>query len=129
VSGSLWGLFAVLTKGVVNQFGAGIWTVLCTPELYVWVVVVVAATAYEQSAFRAGSLTASLPTVTVAEPIVASVLGVVVLAETLNASGVGWIGLGVAMAVMVVATAQLARSQATAPQPDESAPGGATALA
>jgi drug/metabolite transporter (DMT)-like permease len=123
VSGSLWGLFAVLTKGVVDQLGAGIWPLLRTPELYVWVVVVIAATAYEQSAFRAGSLTASLPTVTVAEPVIASVLGVVVLAETLNTNDVGWIGLGVAIAVMVVATAQLARSQAAAAQPGTSASG------
>jgi hypothetical protein len=51
------------------------------------------------------------------------------LAETLNTNDVGWIGLGVAMAVMVVATAQLARSQATAVQSGASTPGRTTALA
>ena len=129
VSGSLWGLFAVLTKGVVDQLGNGIWPLLRAPELYVWVVAIVAATAYEQSAFRAGSLTASLPTVTVAEPIIAGVLGIVVLAETLNTNDVGWVLLGVAIVVMVVATAQLARTQATAAQPGDSAPDTATAVA
>ena len=34
---------------------------------------------FQQSAFCAGALTASLPTLTVAEPVVASVLGVIVL--------------------------------------------------
>ncbi len=46
VSGSLWGLFAVLTKGVVDRLGDGIWALLKTPELYAWVVVAVAATAW-----------------------------------------------------------------------------------
>ncbi|HME77799.1 MAG TPA: DMT family transporter [Mycobacterium sp.] len=121
VSGSLWGLFAVLTKGVVDQLGLGIWALLRAPELYVWVVVAIAATAWEQSAFRAGALTASLPTVTIAEPVVGSVLGVAVLGETLNTNDVGWVVLGVAIAVMVVATAQLARSEAAAAaQPGDS---------
>ena len=34
VSGSLWGLFAVLTKGVVDRLGDGLWALLKTPELY-----------------------------------------------------------------------------------------------
>jgi drug/metabolite transporter (DMT)-like permease len=37
VSGSLWGLFAVLTKGVVDRLGDGFWALLKTPELYPWV--------------------------------------------------------------------------------------------
>ena len=38
MSGSLWGLFSVLTKGVVDQLGHGILPLLRTPELYVWAV-------------------------------------------------------------------------------------------
>ena len=120
LSGSLWGLFSVLTKGVVDQLGHGIWAVLRTPEVYVWGVLAIAATAWEQSAFRAGPLTASLPAVTVSEPVVAAVLGVTVLGETLNTNDVGRIGLGVAAAVMAAATVALARSQAAAaPQPGD----------
>jgi drug/metabolite transporter (DMT)-like permease len=114
MSGSLWGLFSVLTKGVVDQLDRGIPALLRTPELYVWAVVAVAATAWEQSAFRAGPLTASLPAVTVAEPFVGSVLGVVVLGETLNTNGVGMVALGVSVAVMAAATVALAHSQAAA---------------
>ncbi len=91
MSGSLWGLFSVLTKGVVDQLDHGIPALLRMPELYVWVVVAIAATAWEQSAFRAGPLTASLPAVTVSEPIVGSVLGIAVLGETLNTNTVGWV--------------------------------------
>lgn len=114
VSGSLWGLFAVLTKGVVGRLGHGIEAVLASPELYAWALVAVAATAWQQSAFRAGSMAASLPTMTVAEPIVGSVLGIFVLGETLRPGDAGWFVLIVAVAAMVVATAALARGEVTA---------------
>jgi drug/metabolite transporter (DMT)-like permease len=112
VSGALWGLFAVLTKGVVDRLDDGLLALLRTPELYVWALVAIAGTAYQQSSFRAGSLTASLPTMTVAEPVVGSVLGVVVLGETLRPGDAGWLTLFVAVGVMVVATAALARGEA-----------------
>lgn len=44
VSGSLWGLFAVLTKGVVGELGNGIGDLLRTPELYAWALVALAGT-------------------------------------------------------------------------------------
>jgi len=112
VSGALWGIFAVLTKGVVSRLDDGIVELLRTPELYVWVLVAVAGTAWQQFSFRAGTLTASLPTMTVTEPLVASVLGVVVLGEALRPGDAGWLTLVVAVAIMVVATAALARGEA-----------------
>lgn len=112
VSGALWGIFAVLTKGVVDRLDDGLWPLLRTPELYVWALVAVAGTAVQQSSFRSGVLTASLPTMTVAEPVVGSVLGVVVLGEMLRPGDAGWLTLIVAVAVMVVATAALARGEA-----------------
>jgi len=114
VSGALWGLFAVLTKGVVDRLDDGLLALVRTPELYVWALVAIAGTAYQQASFRAGSLTASLPTMTVAEPVVGSVLGIVVLGETLRPGDAGWLTLFVAVGVMVVATAALARGEATA---------------
>lgn len=112
VSGALWGVFAVLTKGVVDRLDDGLWALLRTPELYVWAVVAIAGTAYQQASFRAGSLTASLPTMTVTEPFVGSVLGVVVLGEALRPGDEGWFTLIVAVVAMVVATAALARGEA-----------------
>jgi drug/metabolite transporter (DMT)-like permease len=112
VSGALWGLFAVLTKGVVDRLDDGVWPLLRTPELYAWALVAIAGTAWQQSAFRAGSLTASLPTMTVAEPVVGSVLGVVVLGETLHPGDAGWFTLVITVIVMVTATAALARGEA-----------------
>jgi drug/metabolite transporter (DMT)-like permease len=112
VSGALWGLFAVLTKGVVDRLDDGLWVLLRTPELYVWVLVAIAGTAWQQSSFRAGSLTASLPTMTVTEPVVGSVLGIFVLGETLRPGDAGWLTLIAAVAVMIVATVALARGEA-----------------
>lgn len=120
MSGSLWGLFSVLTKGVVDQLEHGIPALLRIPEVYAWVALAIAATAWEQSAFRAGPITASLPAVTVAEPIVGSVLGVTVLGETLRTNGVGLVALGFSVAAMAAATIALARSQAAfAPAGDQ----------
>ncbi|NTY58638.1 DMT family transporter [Mycolicibacterium sphagni] len=113
VSGSLWGLFAVLTKGVVGRLDHGIEAVLISPELYAWALVAVAATMWQQSSFRAGSMAASLPTMTVAEPIVGSILGIFVLGETLRPGDAGWFLLIVAVAAMVFATAALARGEVT----------------
>ena len=124
VSGSLWGLFAVLTKGVVDRIDvgswAGVWRLLRTPELYVWAGVGVLGTATQQSSFRAGSLTASLPTMTVTEPMVAAALGIAVLGETLRPGDAGLVTLVAAVVAMVVATGALARGEATATSRDAS---------
>src|SRR4051812_21775734 len=117
VSGSLWGVFAVLTKGVVDQLDDGLLALLRTPELYAWALVAIAGTAWQQSSFRAGTMTASLPAMTVAEPVVGSVLGIVVLGETLKTDDAGWLVLGLAVVAMVVATVSLARGEVLAGEP------------
>lgn len=113
-SGGLWGVFTVLTKGVVDQLDDGVWEMLHSPELYAWLTIFVTAAAWQQSAFHAGSLTASLPTMTMAEPVVAALLGVIALGETLDTGGGGRIALVVAVIAMAVATGALARSEAAA---------------
>lgn len=116
VSGALWGVFAVLTKAVVGRLDVTSWDgvveLVRTPELYAWAVVAVAGTVMQQASFGAGALTASLPTMTITEPMVACALGVVALGETLRPGEVGWFTLVVAVIVMVAATAELARGQA-----------------
>jgi drug/metabolite transporter (DMT)-like permease len=112
VSASSWALFAVLTKGVVAALDDGPGSVLGTPELYAWILVALVGTVFQQSSFRASALTASLPTMTVVEPVVASVLGVTVLGETLDVSGPEMFALVAAVAVVIVATAALARGEA-----------------
>jgi drug/metabolite transporter (DMT)-like permease len=114
VSGALWGIFAVLTKGVVHRLGEGSWAVFVSPELYAWLLVALGGFTWEQSAFRAGALTASMPTLQVSQPVVAALLGVVVLGETLNTGRGGMVALIVAVLVVAAATAELARVDAVA---------------
>lgn len=112
VSGTLWGVFAVLTKGVVHLLADGIGPLLRSPELYAWAAVAVAGTAWQQSSFRAGALTASLPAMAIAEPLVASVLGVVVLGESLRPGDAGWVLLAIAIVAVVASVLGLARTEA-----------------
>ncbi len=112
VSGSLWGVFAVLTKGVVQLLGEGVGPLLRSPELYGWALAALAGTAYQQSSFRAGAMTASLPAMAISEPIVASVLSVVLLGETMRPGDAGWLLLTAAIVATAVSVAALARGEA-----------------
>ena len=56
---------------------------------------------------------------TVTEPVVASLLGVTVLGETLGADGPQLIALAVAVLVVIVATTALARGEAESMKADE----------
>lgn len=112
VAGFSLAVFAVLTKGVVDALGDGFGVLVCAPELYVWIPTALAGMIFQQSSFRAGALTASMPTVIVAEPMVASVLGVIVLGETLHATGPKIFALAAAVLVVIVATWALAQGKA-----------------
>ncbi|HEX7321460.1 MAG TPA: DMT family transporter [Mycobacterium sp.] len=114
VSGTLWGVFAVPTKGVMAQLDHGVAAAVRAPELYAWLVVAAGGFAWEQLAFRAGALTASMPTLEVTQPVVGASLGMVVLGETLNTGPAGMAALAVAAVVMTVATVELARGGAPA---------------
>lgn len=114
VSGSLWGVFAVLTKEVVARLGEGGFVVVRTPESYACVLVALGGFVWSQSAFRAGPLTAPMPALEMSQPVVAAVLGVVVLGETLDTSRTGMIALAAAAVVMALAIFQPARVDAAA---------------
>jgi hypothetical protein len=112
VAGSSLALFAVLTKGAVGAFSGGFGALLRAPEAYALIPAALAGMIFQQSSFRAGALTASLPTVTVAKPVVASLLGVLVLGETLDADGPEVVVLIAAAVVVIVSTIALARGEA-----------------
>ncbi len=120
-SASSWALFAVFTKALVDVCDGGVWALLRAPELYGWALVAVLGTVFQQSSFRASSLTASLPTMTVAEPLLASLLGVTVLGETLDADGVELFVLIAAVTMVVIATTALARGEAATTAASEEA--------
>jgi drug/metabolite transporter (DMT)-like permease len=112
VAGSSLALFAVLTKGAVEAVEGGFGALLRAPEAYALIPAALAGMIFQQSSFRAGALTASLPTVTVTKPVVASLLGVLALGETLRAGGPESFVLVAAAVVVIVSTIGLARGEA-----------------
>src|SRR6185437_14689021 len=112
VAGSLLAAFAVLMKGIVDILHQGPGELWRTPELYGWLFCGVAGMIYHQSAYRAGALTASLPTIIVAKPVVGGVLGIAVLEETGRAGGREGVVIAVTTAVVIIATVGLARGEA-----------------
>jgi drug/metabolite transporter (DMT)-like permease len=112
VAGSSLALFAVLTKGVVEAGHGGVGGLLRAPELYVWIAIALAGMVFQQSSFRAGALTASLPTMTLAKPVLGWILGIAVLGEALQVDGTDVFALVAAMVVMIAATVALARGEA-----------------
>ena len=109
-------MIAVLTKICTHRFAVGGWHGLLTvPAPYVLIVLAVGLTVLQQSAFHAGALQASVPIMLVGEPVVAVLLGVVVLGEHLAVRGSPALALAAAVLAMVAATIALARGQAPEP--------------
>ncbi|GAA4867707.1 DMT family transporter [Actinomycetospora straminea] len=111
-TGLAYGLVAALTKSVVDLLGEGPLALLTAWETWALVAAAVGGTLLQQAAFGAGPLAASLPAVTVGEPVVAAVLGIVVLGEQVRADGLEWVLIGACVVLMVAATAALSRSSA-----------------
>jgi drug/metabolite transporter (DMT)-like permease len=110
--GVLFGVVAVVTKIVMhllNQRGA--MALLATPAPYALVLLGIVATLLQQSAFHAGALQTSVPTMLVLEPVVAVCLGAVLLGEELDVSGYELIALIIAVAAMTAATFSLGRGE------------------
>ena len=108
----LLGMIAVLTKICTHRFAVGGWHGLLTiPALYVLVALAAMLTVVQQAAFHAGALQASVPIMLVGEPIVAVVLGVVVLGEHLSVRGPAALVLTVAVLAMAAAAIALGRDQ------------------
>jgi drug/metabolite transporter (DMT)-like permease len=111
--GALFGITAALTKATVVLIGDHGFGALSHWEPYALVVMGGLGFVLNQRAFQAGSLTASLPTLTVVEPLVAALVGVTMLDETVSAHGAAaWIAIALATVAMVVSTVQLSRSAA-----------------
>jgi drug/metabolite transporter (DMT)-like permease len=110
--GVLFGVVAVLTKLVMHLLThEGLRAVLGTPVLYLLVLTGVLATFLQQSAFHAGSLQTSVPTMLVLEPVVAVVLGAVVLGEHLDVSQLDTVLIAISAVAMAAATIALGRDE------------------
>lgn len=110
--GVLFGVVAVLTKIVMHMVTSGGGSaVLTTPTLYLLLVLGVVATLLQQSAFHAGALQTSVPTMLVLEPVVAVLLGSLLLGEHMSITGIEPVVLAVAVAAMAAATVALGRDE------------------
>src|ERR1700743_1039239 len=126
----LLGMIAVLTKVSTRHLAAHGWHGLLTvPAPYLLVGLAVTVTVLQQSAFHAGALQASVPIMLVGEPVVAVLLGVVVLGEHLVVHGAGGVILALAVGAMTAATIALGRDSASAATPVADAPAPATPAA
>jgi drug/metabolite transporter (DMT)-like permease len=110
--GVLFGVVAVLTKLVMHVLVYdGLRALLATPVLYLLVVLGIVAVFLQQSAFHAGSLQTSVPTMLVLEPVIAVVLGAVVLGEHLDVSRLDGVLIAISTAAMAAATIALGRDE------------------
>ncbi|OZC66571.1 hypothetical protein CH251_21855 [Rhodococcus sp. 06-462-5] len=67
----------------------------------------------QQRAFQVGPLSASMPAITICEPLGAAFIGVTVLDERIRSDGASLAIIAVAVSVMVVTTIRLSRTQAS----------------
>ncbi|WP_231703131.1 DMT family transporter [Tsukamurella asaccharolytica] len=107
-SGVLFGVATVLTKPVLTSyehtdFVANTLRLLTDWRLLVLVLSGLGAMYLQQRAFQPAPISASLPAITLAEPLCAAALGAVVLGETVTTSG--WHGVAVLASVLVGAAA------------------------
>lgn len=110
--GVMFGMVAVLTKIETHTFiESGAIRLLVSPVTYALIAFGVGATLLQQSAFHAGSLKASVPAMLVLEPVVAVLLGQVVLGEHLLVDTTKAVVLGIAVAAMTAATIALGRDE------------------
>lgn len=88
-SGLAYGLTAAYTKGMTDQFAAGgITAVLTTWEFYACATSGVAAAFLLENAYQAGPLTASQPGITLVDPVISTLWGVVVFGELVSRGAV-----------------------------------------
>jgi drug/metabolite transporter (DMT)-like permease len=110
-TGVVYSLTAVLTKATVDRLTPSVLPILGHWQLYALVLVSIVGLILNQSAFQAGHVAASLPAMSVTNPVLASAMGVVLFGEHLTAQGAGeWFVVSVAIAAMLVGTLWLARS-------------------
>lgn len=88
-SGLAYGLTAAYTKGMTSEFAAGgVTGVLTTWEFYACATSGVAAAFLLENAYQAGPLTASQPGITLVDPVISTLWGVVVFGELVSRGAV-----------------------------------------
>lgn len=117
-AGVMYGMMAALVKISADQLThAGFAQTLVDWRLYALVAVGLAALAAQVLALSVGHLSAALSAIIVASPISGYALAVTIFEEKITTSGVGWIGLGVAIVLSIVGVLLLSGRPAVENQP------------
>ena len=116
-AGLLLGYSAPFTKTAMDAFSDGVLHGFTRWELYAMIVTATLGTVWQQSSYQAGNVQTSLPTITIMKPVVAMVLGLTIYQEYLRNGVLGTIVVGVAVAVMLIATFILGRLSVVPPEP------------
>ena len=109
-SGTAFGYVAAVTERTGHILNAGVVHTLTTWEPYALLVAGVAALLLTQSAFHAGALRLSLPTLTVAQPLVAVAIGLGFFGEHVDSRGPAPIFEFLGLGLLTVGVFVLARS-------------------
>jgi hypothetical protein len=110
-TGTLYGLTAVLTKSTIDLFGGGVLQTLKHWQPWALIVCSIVALLLNQSAFQAGHVAASLPAISVVNPVLACTFGVTLFGETFGANATWeWVLTVIAVIAMVWGTIRLSTS-------------------
>lgn len=113
-AGVAFGLSAALTKQSVNEFHHGLLHVLRTGYPYALIGAGIWGTLLSQSAFQVGALAASLPTLTLSEPVFATAAGILLFGEHLRS---GWAGILAGVGAAAAACGVIFLTQSPRAQP------------
>ncbi|MGC0364086.1 drug/metabolite transporter (DMT)-like permease [Rhodococcus sp. 27YEA15] len=111
-AGIFYGVAVAFTKYVTDLFGHGLGGVLTAWQTWALIASGILGVYLQQRAFQVGPLSASLPALTIGEPIAAIFLGMTVLGERLRVDGAALALVTVSVIVMIAAAVGLSRSQA-----------------
>ena len=109
-SGTAFGYVAAVTERTGHVLDAGVVHTLATWTPYALLVAGVVALVLTQSAFQAGALRLSLPTLTVAQPVVAVAIGIAFFGEHVAVHGVAPVAEALGLVLVTGGVFALARS-------------------
>jgi hypothetical protein len=113
-AGLLYAFTAALSKEVAHLLGGGVGTVVAGWQLYALISVGAAGMLCAQSAFQAAPLDASLPALSVVDPLASALIGALAFHEALAATPVAIAAEVVAVALVVIGVISLNRPTVTA---------------
>jgi len=115
----IYGLTAALTKSVAHLLGIGVGHLLSSWQPYVLVAAGVGGMLIAQSAFQAGPLDASLPVLTVIDPVVSITIGALAFSEGIRTGKVSSVLEVVGIAAMTAGVFVLSHAEAVHAMHDE----------